>query len=289
MVWRDAAFEYVGFVSSFSILGAVGFRFGVLRASDIARSEAHRLAASRAASVGMLGAVLGAASFFEGLVKRAATKHVTVQAAFDAGGSPAIVQTALLGLLLVLFLLAHRSALAWSFAGTAALCFAVRNILSGRLAAMVNPLHVMGASLWLGTLFVLVTCGIATMLQPAVPSAERESAVAEMVHRFSRLALASAALLGITGVVTAWTHLNPFSALWSTPYGYVLIAKLCVVSVVAALGAWNWRKVGPALGREGGARMIRRSASTELAFAALVLALTAILVSLPSPKLPHIG
>ncbi|HSQ62029.1 MAG TPA: CopD family protein [Polyangiaceae bacterium] len=79
-------------------------------------------------------------------------------------------------------------------------------------------------------------------------------------------------------------RLNPLSALWTTPYGYALIAKLCVVGIVFGLGAWNWQRVGPSLGTEGGALKIRRTASTELAFAALVLLLTAILVSLPSPK-----
>lgn len=54
--------------------------------------------------------------------------------------------------------------------------------------------------------------------------------------------------------------------------------------VVADLGAWNWRRVGPSLGREGGALEIRRTAMTELVFAAAVLLVNAILVSLPSPK-----
>ena len=124
------------------------------------------------------------------------------------------------------------------------------------------------------------------MLRSSVPVTERERVVAEMVHRFSVVALASAALLGITGVITAWRRLNPLSAPWTTPYGYALIAKLCVVGIVVGLGAWNWQRVGPSLGTDGGARKIRRTASTELAFAGLVLLLTAILVSLPSPKAP---
>jgi putative copper export protein len=115
---------------------------------------------------------------------------------------------------------------------------------------------------------------------------DREKAIAEMVHRFSVVGLGGAALLGITGLITGWTHLDPLSALWTTAYGYALIAKLCVVVVVLGLGAWNWRRVGPALGTDGGGRTIRRTASIELAFAALVLLITGILVSLPSPKLP---
>src|ERR1019366_3225933 len=104
----------------------------------------------------------------------------------------------------------------------------------------------------------------APMLRSSAPVAEREEGVAEMVHRFSVLGLAGAALLGTTGLITSWTHLNPLAALWSTPYGYALIAKLCVVTAVLGLGAWNWRRVGPALGKEGGALKIHRSAATGL-------------------------
>jgi len=197
-------------------------------------------------------------------------------------------QLALLVVLLVAFLLARRGvARAWPIAAGGGVAFALRNVLAGRIAGMVNPLHVLGGSLWLGTLFVLVACGLRQMLRPSVSTADREKAVADMVHRFSVLALGGASLLGVTGVITSWMHLNPLSALWTTPYGYALIAKLGVVAVVLGLGAWNWRRVGPSLGTDGGTLAIRRTSSTELVFAAVVLLLTAILVSLPSPKLPH--
>ena len=83
-----------------------------------------------------------------------------------------------------------------------------------------------------------------------------------------------------------WTHLKVLSALWTTPYGYALIAKLCVVLGVVALGAWNWRRQKPRLGSVESALALRRSARAELVAASLVLAVTAILVSLPSPKPP---
>ncbi len=290
--WQDVFFEYVGFLSSFAMLGAVGFRYGVLRSSgdvgsDHPQANAFRAASTRAAVVGLLGAILGVVSIVESLLKHADAKHSTFAQAFAAGGVTVEAQALLLAALLLLFFLAWRKlSIAWPIAGVATLAFALRNLLKGNLKGMVNPLHVLGASLWLGTLFVLIVCGVGQMLRPSVPMADREPAVAEMVHRFSLLALFSAAILGVTGLITAWNHLNPFAALWTTPYGYVLIAKLCVVAVVVLLGAWNWRRVGPALGSDGGARKIRRSASTELAFAAIVLALTAILVSVPSPKSP---
>ena len=63
-----------------------------------------------------------------------------------------------------------------------------------------------------------------------------------------------------------------------------MIAKLCLVAGVVALGAWNWRRQKPRMGSEAGAIALRRSASAELTLAGAVLVVTAILVSLPTPK-----
>jgi putative copper export protein len=272
--WPDVLFQYVGFLSSFWMLGAVGFRYGIMRTGvgaapgwgETPVAAALGGAGVRAAGIGLLGAGLGVVALIEGLLKRAGSRHKTMEAALGAGGAPALAQVVLLAALLVAFALAwRRVSIGWPIAAVAVIGFALRNALAGRLAGMVNPLHVLGASMWLGTLFVLVVCGLGPMLRPTVPSAEREQVVAEMVRRFSTVALASASLLGVTGVVTAWTHLDPLAALWTTPYGYALIAKLALVGVVVGLGAWNWRRVGPSLGTEGGALKIRRTASTELA------------------------
>jgi putative copper export protein len=53
---------------------------------------------------------------------------------------------------------------------------------------------------------------------------------------------------------------------------------------VALTGAYNWRRMLPALGDEAGARQIRRTASIELAIGAVVLAVTATLVVTPPPE-----
>jgi len=53
---------------------------------------------------------------------------------------------------------------------------------------------------------------------------------------------------------------------------------------VVSLGAWNWRRVKPRMGSEEAARMLRRSARTEVIAAAIVLVITAVLVSLPDPR-----
>jgi putative copper export protein len=55
------------------------------------------------------------------------------------------------------------------------------------------------------------------------------------------------------------------------------------VALVIVMGALNWRRVLPTLGDEAAARRITRTAGTELTLAALVLAVTAVLVSTSPP------
>ena len=105
-----------------------------------------------------------------------------------------------------------------------------------------------------------------------------------MVNRFSPMALSMGGVVVAFGVLTAWLHLPTVASLWETPYGRTLIIKLVFVATVFALGAFNWRRQRPTLGKESAAISIRRSATLELSVAAVVLIVTSILVSLPSPK-----
>ena len=58
------------------------------------------------------------------------------------------------------------------------------------------------------------------------------------------------------------------------------------MAAVLGLGAFNWRKQKGTLGTLEGAMALRGSANRELLAVAVVLAITAILVSMPSPRLP---
>lgn len=266
--------EFIGFLPYFGIFGALGFYFLVLRRTPgLPPESAAATAARRAGLIGLAGSLL-----------------LLVLALLALGNARSrtqvLTQIVLAAVLAACFVLWRRHA-AWIVAALAGVVLTFRNLPSGRWQALVNPLHVTAAALWIGSLLVLVVAGLPAVLRGAVPADRREGLIAEMVARFSNLALAAAALLGATGVTTAWLHLKYLAALWTTSYGYALIAKLCVVAVVAALGAWNWRRMRPRLGAEGAARALQRSATTELLFAGVVLAITAVLVSLPSPQLPH--
>jgi len=63
----------------------------------------------------------------------------------------------------------------------------------------------------------------------------------------------------------------------------VLAIKLAALAGVAALGAFNWRVVQPALSRPAGESRLRSAAVFELVLGVILLAATAVLVALPLP------
>jgi len=275
--------EYLGFAAWFAAFGALGFRFAVLRGGiDGDPMEGARRNAAR---IGLIGAALMVLRTVVVAAGTAAERHVGVLTVL--GGGRTVVPFACALVLLVAFGLAlGRVQAGWMLAAAAGAVLALRNVTTGRWFSVVNPLHETAASLWLGTLFVLLVVGLPAVLRAGDSPDARGRGVALLVSRFSPLALGAAALLGITGVITAWRHLKYWSALWTTPYGYALDVKLALVLCVVALGAWNWRRMTPRLGDESSAHSLRRSARAELSFAALVLIVTGVLLGIPAPKAP---
>ena len=282
--WSEATSELIGFVSLFLVNGAIGFRYAALR-GRLATAEAGALfepAARRAAALGLMGALVQAVLLVTRLPRLAERMHLTVTRLVTT--DPQTI--ARCGLLLVgivgLALAGTGRRGGWLLAAVGTIGSELSGVLAGRWDRMVNPVHQLLAGLWLGTLAVLVLAGVGTALRSEQPG--RGAAVAGMVNGFSPLALTCGPLLIATGVITALRHLKPFASLWTTPYGYALMVKLCLVAMTFALGTWNWRRQRPRLGSEEAAGRILRSSLLELSAALLVLTVTAVLVSLPSPK-----
>jgi putative copper export protein len=177
-----------------------------------------------------------------------------------------------------------RARVGWILAAIGVVAGALRVAFLGQWSRLVNPVHSLAAGLWIGTLFVLVIAGLSALLKHE-PTRERRGAIAaDMVNGFSPLALTMGGVVVVFGLITAWSHLHKIENLWMTPYGIALIVKLLFVACVFGLGAWNWRRQRPTLGTEQAAISIRRSSTTELVIATIVLVVTSIIVSLPSPK-----
>lgn len=148
---------------------------------------------------------------------------------------------------------------------------------AGRLGYPLTVLHVGGGAIWLGTLGILLIAAIG----PADPAFRLGS----LVRAYSTIALPAGLLTIGCGLVVAWRYVGGFDALFGTVYGNVLLAKIGALAGVAATGAYNWRVVLPRL-EIGQTSPLSRSATVETVVGVVLLAVTAVLVSLPAPSEP---
>jgi uncharacterized membrane protein len=281
-----AFFELLRFVGSFLAIGAVGFRFGIVRQIRGMSDEAKGvLRGDNAALLGVIGVVLLGLSFLGAPYIDSVTQHKTFAESLPKNPQQFEFKMTMLAFALVGFLLVRvASSVGWTLAAIGILLVELQPVYTGRFSSKVNAVHISAASTWLGTLLVLVLIGIRGVTRSTTAGIQRAELVADLVNSFSPLALVASAIVAITGVTTAWLHLKRISSLWTTSYGMALDVKLIFVLIVVVLGAWNWRRVRPSLGVEGSEETIRRSARMELTFAVLVLITTSVLVSLPSPR-----
>ncbi|MBD0319791.1 MAG: copper resistance protein CopC/CopD [Gemmatimonadetes bacterium] len=297
--------RWAGYLALLGMVGAVGFELGVL--APLRRVHAHELAASRAA-YGAWFLAAGAAALSVGiLVARLWMQSAMAfgaAEALDAGRLSGLLQNTVWGIAWVLQAVAtsaffmgllvarapHGRTIGWIGAAVSAVLLCAVPALSGHAAAverltgvaiLTDAVHVLGAGLWLGTLAVLVSAGLPAALWAR--DGGGTAAFAAMVNRFSPLALASAGVVGATGVVNALFHVTAVPQLWTTSYGQFLLGKLGLLAIVAAAGFYNWRRVRPILGDEAGALHLRRSARVELLVGGAAVLVTAILVALPTP------
>ena len=303
-----AAIRWVTFLAVFGIIGAVAFRYAVAgrmsRQGSAAGLAVLEPALGRAAALGLAAALLLIVIGFVRLYAQSVAMHGS-EDALDRGAVGSMVTGTVWGrawLLQILgaigagsgFLAVLRGRFGgWIVAALAVLFVALSVSLSGHAAASprwlapavaADALHVIGAAGWLGSLFFVVFAGIAAAR--GLPDQHRGQAVAELVNAFSPTALVFAGLAAMTGVFAAWLHLEHVSALLTSDYGRTLLIKLAILSVVVGTGAYNWKRVRPALGNDGGTRRMQRSAGVELAVAALVLAVTSVLVATSPPSMP---
>jgi copper transport protein len=233
----------------------------------------------------VLGVVLLLISYLGGPWSTSMVEHKTFVESLPRARGPFELRMALLVLAILGFAMVRAiRSWGWAVAGVCIVVAVLMPLYTGRGAGKVNAVHILAASTWIGTLLVLTIVGIRGVIRTAAAGPPRAQLVGELVNSFSPLALTASAVVALTGLTTAWMHLKRLSSLWTTSYGITLVIKLILVAIVAALGAWNWRRVRPSLGGEGTEERIRRSATMELTFAGLVLLATSVLVSLPSPR-----
>lgn len=146
------------------------------------------------------------------------------------------------------------------------------------LAVAADGLHVLAAGAWIG--------GLTLMLALFGPTgrgrARARVLLPALLPRFSNVAVASASTLMVTGLFAAWLHVPTWGALLDSGYGRLLVAKVVLVLVVAALGGLSWR-AWTRRRRMDESLAMPSSAMVELLVAQAVLAVTAVLVATPFP------
>jgi copper transport protein len=155
--------------------------------------------------------------------------------------------------------------------------------------------HLLGVALWVGGLGCFATLFWRSTFRE--PSAAGELAWA--MPAFSVLAVGAVGLLAVSGLYLTQVHLGSLDQLLSTPYGRTLLAKLCVVGLMIALGGYHRLIAHPhilaSLDRSDRdathtSQSVRRTLRIEAVLGLLALLLAACLgtTSPPAPPQPHV-
>ena len=290
--------RWLSFVSCFLLIGVITFRFVVLRRMSPTGNDlfAH-IASTNSATLGIAASSAGLLAAMLKLIRESSDMPDSSIGAImlsSVWGWSLLLQ--IIGVVVtgIALYLVHRpgeshnrfwnAALIGTLVVAASSSFAAHAGAS-RLAMIAVPtdiVHIIVGGMWLGTLAVIVIVGISAALK--TPDALRPGArVAELINVFSPLALGCGGAVVLTGIGSSLIELPSITALWTTPYGVVLLLKLFFVALLFAAGAWNWQRMKPRLTGDNAIAPMKSSASLELTLACAVLAVTAILVALELP------
>lgn len=176
---------------------------------------------------------------------------------------------------------------------------------TGRLVALgvaADVVHLAAVAVWLGGLVVVLF---------ALRGPRSDDALRVAAPRFSSLALGAVGVIVASGVVQAWRQVGAAEALRETDYGRLLLFKTVLVVVIVVIASKSRDVVrrqladdaapvvgGAAVdeevvesGRDDGvaveeklSRRLRRSVAIEVAYAVVVLGVTALLVNAAPPR-----
>ena len=150
--------------------------------------------------------------------------------------------------------------------------------------AIVNDwIHLIAASVWVGGL-IHFAVGLWALRKAEGASKD----VAQLIPRFSALALISVGTLILTGLYAAVLRVGSFEALNNTIYGRTLIVKLIIALPMLAMGAINLLVITPGMkktqdlaGLQNLSGLFRKIVTSEVTMGAVLLLNVAVLTSLP--------
>lgn len=269
------------YLSTAGIIGGL-FCFWLLKPHAVDRPILGYMLAA-----GMVGLVATAASF---AVHTGAAIGEGVAGAFDRDIAAILWQTGvgdstrtrLLGFVIVLAGLALPGRFpglryALVIAGAASLLFAFTQ--TGHLhddnrGGVLLVLHLFGISLWLGSLYPLWR----------ISDGSQVAQLQASMHRFGQSAVVFVSALVICGVLMTLLLVQPISGLIDSAYGWLLLIKLSLVSLLLGFAAINKLYLVPRLALPGYARRLRVSIGAEMTIGLAILIITAFLTTRVGPS-----
>ena len=115
---------------------------------------------------------------------------------------------------------------------------------SGQLATVSDGAHVLAAGAWVGGLVQLL---LATRLTRKVPLPAQGELNLHLVLNFSLVGAIALGLLLMSGGYLAWQHIGSWEALFKTPYGQALLAKVGLAVPALAAASLNLLLIRPRL------------------------------------------
>ena len=103
--------------------------------------------------------------------------------------------------------------------------------------------HLVAASAWLGGLVLLL------LALRRRRSADDPVGAAALVAGFSRVATCAIVVVTVAGLAMSWANVRAVRALTTTEYGWTLLVKVGLVALVGFVGAYNHRRLVPAVQR----------------------------------------
>ncbi len=150
----------------------------------------------------------------------------------------------------------------------------------GTNVAIINDwLHLAATAVWIGGLIALF--GAAILPTRSLEPEERQRVLADLIPRFSTMAIASVVVLTLSGIYSAWLQVGSISAMQETEYGRTLSLKLLISLPLFLLGGLNLMVISPWMKRAAQAgKHFGRTVAAEIALGAAVLGVVAVLVSM---------
>lgn len=186
--------------------------------------------------------------------------------------------------------IARRATSGWTIAAIGIVAVCTGDALTGHsgasrhlaLAVATDITHYLGAGGWIGGLVAVVLSGLPSLR--VVDDGERPQAGFQLMRAYHGAAVECVALVIISAIVAAWLRLSSLGQLRTTLYGGLLLLKTTLVCIILLFGWYHSRKVVSPQWDADTKFRFQRTATMELIVSALVLAVTAALVSTPLPE-----